>query len=120
MNKQTWEEMKSSLLKEQASLRAQLEKTGKHEKGTTDDFSARFPDYGTDEDENALEVSTYQNRLSIDNDFEKSLLDVDHALEKIEDGTYGKCENCGKEIGLDRLRAMPAARLCTDCMELKK
>jgi len=40
---------------------------------------------------------------------------IDHALAKIEEGTYGECENCGEEIGVARLTARPVAQLCIDC-----
>src|SRR5207253_2655471 len=46
---------------------------------------------------------------------QETLGDVERALEKIADGTYGTCENCGKQIAGPRLEAMPAARLCIDC-----
>ena len=45
----------------------------------------------------------------------ETLDDVEHALAKIDDGTYGQCEDCGKSINPARLEAMPAARLCMDC-----
>jgi DnaK suppressor protein len=40
---------------------------------------------------------------------------IDLALEKIEEGTYGECENCGEEIAVARLMARPVAQLCIDC-----
>jgi RNA polymerase-binding transcription factor DksA len=40
------------------------------------------------------------------------LVDVEHALEKIDDGSYGQCETCGEDIGDARLEAMPASRYC--------
>ena len=40
------------------------------------------------------------------------------ALGRIEDGTYGDCLNCGQEIGLKRLEAIPWARYCITCQEL--
>jgi DnaK suppressor protein len=43
------------------------------------------------------------------------LHDIDGALARMESGNYGTCENCGGEISEERLRAEPAARLCTDC-----
>lgn len=45
---------------------------------------------------------------------EEFLTDVDKALLAIENGTYGKCEVCGKEIELDRLEIIPEATLCID------
>jgi DnaK suppressor protein len=43
---------------------------------------------------------------------EGELEDIDHALRRIEDGSYGTCEECGKAIGDDRLEAKPWARFC--------
>ena len=40
---------------------------------------------------------------------------IDDALERIEDGTYGICENCESEIAPKRLEAMPFTRLCVSC-----
>jgi RNA polymerase-binding transcription factor DksA len=42
------------------------------------------------------------------------LADVAHALERLDDGTYGTCEACGKPIGEARLEALPAARFCVE------
>jgi len=47
---------------------------------------------------------------------ERGLLNkINAALEKIEQGVYGECENCGEDIGLKRLEARPVAELCIDC-----
>ena len=40
---------------------------------------------------------------------------VKHALAKIDDGSYGLCEECGNDIGFSRLQARPEARLCITC-----
>jgi DnaK suppressor protein len=52
--------------------------------------------------------------LSIVEDLEAQLTEVDHAIHRIEQGTFGRCEACGREIGTERLRARPAARFCLD------
>lgn len=44
--------------------------------------------------------------------------DIDAALARIENGTYGTCTNCGKEIAVARLDAQPWASLCIDCARL--
>jgi DnaK suppressor protein len=43
---------------------------------------------------------------------EHALAQIDHALERLDEGTYGVCERCGGEINVDRLHARPAATLC--------
>lgn len=42
---------------------------------------------------------------------------IDKALEKIEDGTFGTCEECGDDIGVKRLEARPVTDLCVKCKE---
>jgi RNA polymerase-binding protein DksA len=43
------------------------------------------------------------------------LAEIDAALKRIDDGTYGTCTNCGREIPAERLEAYPWASLCIDC-----
>jgi RNA polymerase-binding transcription factor DksA len=52
--------------------------------------------------------------FSILEQLEAEIGDLDAALRKIDEGTYGTCEVCGKEIQPDRLEAMPGTRTCID------
>jgi len=52
--------------------------------------------------------------LSILEQVEAELADVEHALERLENGTYGTCEACGHVIDEARLEAQPATRFCVD------
>ena len=52
--------------------------------------------------------------LSILEQIEAERADVEHALRRLDDGTYGTCEACGKVIDDARLEALPAARFCLD------
>ena len=45
----------------------------------------------------------------------RELADIDAALDRIQDGRYGTCQNCGGPMGLQRLRALPEARYCVAC-----
>ena len=47
----------------------------------------------------------------------KLLKKIDEALERIEDKTFGTCEGCGEEIGVNRLKVRPVATLCIVCKE---
>ena len=42
---------------------------------------------------------------------------IKQALERIEDGTFGECQHCGKEIGKKRLEALPWTPYCIECQE---
>ncbi len=47
----------------------------------------------------------------------KLIMKIDEALERIEDGSYGYCEETGEEIGIERLMARPIATLCVEAQE---
>jgi DnaK suppressor protein len=61
-------------------------------------------------------TATYDRELdqSLGEGAQQTLAAIDAALRRIEDGSYGTCEACGRPIGEDRLAAIPWARLCID------
>ena len=69
-------------------------------------------------EEEATETLELEKRLSLENRIRKELVEVEHTLHKFDDGTYGKCDNCGKLIDPARLEALPQASLCLNCKEL--
>jgi RNA polymerase-binding transcription factor len=73
----------------------------------------------TPDDEGAEATRNLLEHLSFDAvERERKLLkEIDAALERIKEGTYGTCEHCGTEIALRRLRAVPWARYCLICAE---
>ncbi len=62
----------------------------------------------------ATETFEREKDESILEQVEAELNDIGHALARIEDGTYGTCEACGKPIGDARLEAVPTARFCVE------
>jgi len=53
--------------------------------------------------------------LALARNAQAMLEDVERALARMDDGTYGICERCGKEIPRERLEAFPQATLCVPC-----
>lgn len=49
-----------------------------------------------------------------------TLIKIDEALHKLKENTYGLCEDCGDEIGAERLKIIPFATCCKDCQEKKE
>jgi len=68
-------------------------------------------DLGTDTFEEELNLALLENQDQI-------LDEVNDALESIDEGTFGRCENCGQEIPAGRLQALPYARYCVGCARL--
>jgi len=69
-------------------------------------------------EEEATETLELEKRLALENRIRQDLTKVEHALDKIQKGTYGLCDNCGKPIDPKRLEALPQASLCMDCAAL--
>lgn len=111
------EELKKALLEKREKINEQLSSFAKKTKNIKDDYETKFPHIGDSEDENADEVSMYEDSLSVEHELEADLLSVNRALKKMEEGTYGICYNCGapKTIEIERLRAYPEAETCLDC-----
>ena len=56
--------------------------------------------------------------LALVRNLEEKLYDLSHALESMDDGSYGKCEVCGRDIGRERLEALPYTTYCVNCKAL--
>jgi DnaK suppressor protein len=106
------EHFKNILLAWKRELMEEVDRTMLHLK----DEAANFPDpndRATQESEFGLELRT--------RDRERKLLKkIDSALQRIEDKSYGYCEETGDEIGLRRLEARPVATLCVEAQERRE
>jgi RNA polymerase-binding protein DksA len=53
--------------------------------------------------------------VSLEENARNVLAQINRALQKLDEGTYGICDNCGQEINEERLEVVPYANLCVDC-----
>ena len=60
------------------------------------------------------------HEMSLANNSRSMVDQVQHALARIDEGTYGTCESCGKPIGKHRLQAFPRATLCLSCKQAEE
>ena len=95
----------------EGKIRALLEEAGKAVNGMGQERSEDFPD---PTDRASLESNrNFQLRIK---DRERKLIQkIKEALDRIEDGTFGTCESCGKPISEKRLVARPMTTQCIDC-----
>ncbi|MEI6478657.1 MAG: TraR/DksA C4-type zinc finger protein [bacterium] len=115
MEKNKIEKYKERLLKEGDTLKRELESVGKKNPNSPSDWDAVTPEEEietADRNDVADEIEDYENNNAIIDQLESRMFEVQRALEKIEEGTYGKCEISGELIEEDRLDANPAARTC--------
>jgi RNA polymerase-binding protein DksA len=82
-----------------------LHATGGEASGGFSDVPTHPADLGTDAYEEEMDLSLLEKKDQI-------LQEINDALERIEQGTFGRCEECGQEIPSRRLQALPYARYC--------
>ena len=70
-------------------------------------------------EEEATESFELEKRLALEKRLRDQLAEVEHALHKFDEGTYGQCDKCGQPIDPARLEALPQANLCLSCKALQ-
>ncbi len=113
-------EIKKKLESKKQEIESELETFAEKNKDIKDDWKTKHPKLNEGIGSEAIEgeadeVEEYAELLPVEHSLELKLRDINFALEKIEKGTYGKCEKCGKEISKERLLAIPEAKFCLDC-----
>jgi RNA polymerase-binding protein DksA len=72
---------------------------------------------GDDQADTGTKNITREHELALTANAREMLIQTEHALERLDAGTYGLCENCGKPIGKARMQAFPRATLCVECKQ---
>jgi RNA polymerase-binding protein DksA len=85
-----------------------LRKNQREASGNLSSMPIHMADIGTDNFEQEFTLSLLQNE-------EQVLVEIADALERIDQGTFGRCEECQTAIPRARLEALPYARLCVEC-----
>ena len=88
----------------------------KENPGSVSDELGELAEGGTDNHLGDTAGAMYDRELDegLEEGAQQTLAEIDAALRRIDDGTYGICEVCGKPIPPERLAAIPWARLCID------
>jgi YteA family regulatory protein len=81
------------------------------------ELSTELSFYDNHPADNASSIFDKERGLAFQKNEEFIIEKADDALKKIEEGTYGICEVCGKEIDLNRLEFLPYAQHCIDCQQ---
>ncbi len=107
MDKETLAYFKELLLRKLADLNSEIEKAV----ASMTDNVENLPD--------PMDRATFESdrnfMLSIRERERKLIPKIREALQRIEEGTFGQCEQCGDDIGIERLNARPEATLCIEC-----
>lgn len=85
-----------------------LKHAGQSASGDLSSMPFHMADLGTDNFEQEMTLGLIENE-------EEELREISEALDRIEEGRYGVCEECNKAIPKDRVRAIPYTRMCVEC-----
>lgn len=118
MEKKDLKTFKELLIKKKAEVAKSIEhiandqlKTSQRDAaGDLSAYSLHMADMATDNYEREF-------ALNLANNEQKVIHRIDEAIEKVDAGTFGLCEVCGKKIAKVRLKAVPYAELCVPCQE---
>jgi RNA polymerase-binding transcription factor len=113
MPKKEVERYRRLLEAKKSTLSAELAKTRSAEEETTEELTQDIAD-------KAVSSYTREFLYSLTDTERNTLIQIDQALLRIEEGAYGFCLNCGAAISEKRLEAVPWSSYCVDCQELSE
>lgn len=108
------DEARTELMTEVLRLRAELDASEVAISGLMRDSGDGA---GDDQADTGTKNITRESELALAANATSMLEQSERALERLEAGTYGLCENCGQPIGKARMQAFPRATLCVDCKQ---
>ena len=118
MVKKEWEPFRELLLSKRKTVlesiqhieKDTLNKSQREASGDLSGYSYHMADMATD----TFDTEFTLNLVSVE---QRTLYEIDEALKRIEEGTYGDCQSCGKKISPQRLKAVPHTLYCVPCQE---
>ncbi len=120
MNRKDLSEYKELLLKQKQDLLNEIRHIAKDAAISHQDASGGISTYTYHMADVASDHYERELSLSIASSEQKILYEIDEALKRIEDKTYGDCLECGNSISRQRLRAVSYASLCITCQRLRE
>ncbi len=121
LTKRELDEFRKMLHEERGRLMEELEAMEEHTPEVEEQVGMDIGG-GYDEDLADVASSTFEREkgLALESSVQAMLTQVEEALDRIEEGTYGICQRCGDPIDAARLRVLPYATLCIRCKELEE
>lgn len=120
LTKQQLKEFRARLLEERAKFAGEIRSIARDASKSPRDASGDLSSYTVHMAD--MSADTYERELSADlaSSEQKVLYQIDEALKRMDEGTYGVCGQCNKPIILSRLKAVPYAAQCIECQRSKE
>ena len=116
MSELSTDRFRDALLEERGRVQRAIEYLHQENPGSLEEGTGELVSSSVDDHMGDLATETFDRELdyTLEDNAEAVLAQIDAALERIENGTYGICEVCGRPIDAARLEARPWASLCID------
>lgn len=105
--------LRHKLMEERARVEELVAAEAGHRSALTD--GADQERYGNHLGDEGTETFEKEKSLAMQTNLQIILDEIDHALRKLDAGTYGRCDECGNDIPYERLEVRPQATLCVQC-----
>jgi RNA polymerase-binding protein DksA len=120
MNKQQLKQFKAFLMQERAKFAGEIRsiaqdasKNPREASGDLSSYTVHMADMSADTFERELAMNIASSEQEV-------LYQIEDALKRIDEGTYGVCQQCSKAISMSRLKAVPYTSLCIVCQRAKE
>ncbi len=117
MSELSTDRFRQALLEERERVAHAIKFLHDENPGSLEDETGEIVSGSADNHPGDMATATFDRELdyTLEGNSEAVLAAIDAALARIEQGTYGKCQRCGRPIADERLEAIPYATLCIDC-----
>lgn len=107
------DEIRAVLERRRSELQERRERIARHTRHRDEPLP---PDFA----EQAVELENGETLVALDREVNTEIREIERALRRLDEGTYGECTSCGEPISQKRLAALPFASLCIDCANAKQ
>ncbi len=111
------ERFEKRLLEEKARVARELEEQESAARSTLRDSSGDLSAYAYHMADVGTDAMEREQNFMLAANLGRTLAEIEEALRRVREGSYGVCDRCRRAIGVKRLLALPYARLCLDCQE---
>ncbi|MFX0548913.1 TraR/DksA C4-type zinc finger protein [Hathewaya histolytica] len=115
MDNRNMDKHRKNLLEERKSLLSIIDNIKEDNLLSKDEDSSELSSYDNHPSDSASEMFEMEKNMALEENEKVMLKKIDKALNSIENGTYGSCKMCGKNISSARLEVIPYAEYCIDC-----
>ena len=120
MNKQQLKQFKDLLLVTRANVAGEIKSIAKEASKNPRESSGDLSSYTVHMAD--MSADTYERELAMNiaSSEQQVLYQIDEALKRVEEGTYGLCQSCEQTISMSRLKAVPYTSMCIDCQRVQE